>query len=94
MKDLYDKNFKSLKKTIERYQKVNAIPIKIPKQVFTDLNVKFSTSSERLNKPKIAKTFPNNNRISGGITISDLLLSYRAIAIKLQYWYRNRQADQ
>lgn len=38
VKDLYDKNFKSLKKAIERYQKVNAIPIKIPKQVFTDLN--------------------------------------------------------
>lgn len=58
-------------------------PLKYQNKSLQTLTVKYSTSSERFNKPRIAKTFLNNNRISGGITISDLLLSYRAIAIKL-----------
>jgi hypothetical protein len=33
-------------------------------------------------KPRIVKTFINNIRISGGITISDFKLYYRAIMIK------------
>lgn len=58
-------------------------PLKYQNKSLQTLTVKYSTSSERFNKPRIAKTFLNNNRILGGITISDLLLSYRAIEIKL-----------
>jgi hypothetical protein len=40
-------------------------------------------------------TIFNNKRASGGITISDLKLYYRAIVIKSTwYWYRDRKADQ
>jgi hypothetical protein len=46
-------------------------------------------------KPKIAKSLLKDKRTSGGITMPDLKLYYRAIMIKTAwYWYRDRQEDQ
>jgi hypothetical protein len=62
---------------------------------FLDLEGAFLKFIWNNKKQKIAKTILNNKRTSGGITISDLKLYYRAIVIKTAwYWYSDRQVDQ
>jgi hypothetical protein len=56
----------------------------------------FSTSyGKTKQKTRITKTILYNKRTSGGIIIPDFKVYYRAIVIKITwYWYRDRQVDQ